>query len=91
MNKKLAIAVRAALAGSGVIAALHAVPSYAQDASVEEIMITGTRVRGVEPVGTSVLVMDRGKMACRRTSISASARTHATRPAAPATSCTAIR
>lgn len=63
MNKKLAISIRAALAGAGVATTLYALPSYAQDPQVEEITITGTRVRGVEPVGTSVLVMDRSKMA----------------------------
>lgn len=62
MKYKLAISIRTALAATGVLA-LNAQPLLAQDAGVEEIMITGTRVRGVEPVGTSVLVMDRGKMA----------------------------
>jgi iron complex outermembrane recepter protein len=63
MKTRIAIAVRAALVSSGVIAAFNALPAQAQDPAVEEIMITGTRVRGVEPVGTTVLVMDRSKMA----------------------------
>jgi iron complex outermembrane receptor protein len=63
MKKQLAMSVRAALVGSGVFGALHTLPLLAQDAPVEEITITGTRVRGVDPVGTSVLVMDRSKMA----------------------------
>jgi iron complex outermembrane receptor protein len=68
MKTRIAIGVRAALMGSGVFGALHALPllaqtARAQPAAVEEIMITGTRVRGAEPVGTAVQVIDRDKMA----------------------------
>lgn len=63
MHTRIAIAVRAALLGSGACAALFSLPLQAQPAAVEEITITGTRVRGAEPVGTSVQTIDRSQMA----------------------------
>lgn len=63
MRKAIAIGVRAALLGSGVYGALVPDMVLAQGTPAEEITVTGTRVRGSEPVGTSVMVMDRSKMA----------------------------
>lgn len=68
MRKTIAIAVRAALAGTGMLGTgvgslLLPAITLAQGAPVEEIAVTGTRLRGAEPVGTSVLVMDRNRMA----------------------------
>jgi iron complex outermembrane receptor protein len=63
MRKAIAIGVRAALLGSGVYGALVPDLVLAQGTPAEEITVTGTRVRGSEPVGTSVMVMDRSKMA----------------------------
>jgi iron complex outermembrane receptor protein len=63
MRKAIAIGVRAALLGSGVYGAMLPVAALAQEALAEEITVTGTRVRGTEPVGTAVMVMDRRKMA----------------------------
>ena len=63
MNHSIATGVRAALLGSGLLAAFTAPAVIAQTAPAEEITVTGTRVRGAEPVGTAVLVMDRAKMA----------------------------
>ena len=66
MNTRLARAVRAALISTGSIAALslgsQALAQGSQPVA-EEITVTGTRVRGAEPVGTAVLVMDRNQMA----------------------------
>ncbi|MGV3590216.1 MAG: TonB-dependent receptor, partial [Gammaproteobacteria bacterium] len=63
MKTRIATAVRAALLGGGACAALYSTSLHAQEASVEEITITGTRVRGAEPVGTSVQTIDRAGMA----------------------------
>jgi len=63
MRKAIAIGVRAALFGSGVAGTLLPALVLAQAAPVEEIAVTGTRVRGTEPVGTAVMVMDRSRMA----------------------------
>ncbi|HEY0961328.1 MAG TPA: TonB-dependent receptor [Pseudomonadales bacterium] len=63
MKTRIATAVRAALLGGGACAALCSSALHAQQASVEEITITGTRVRGAEPVGTSVQTIDRAGMA----------------------------
>lgn len=63
MKRRIAIAVRAAVLGTGALTSIQSGQLLAQDAGVEEIMITGTRVSGAEPVGTSVQVIDRGRMA----------------------------
>src|SRR5687768_12935647 len=63
MKTSIAIGVRVALLGSGAFGALHTAIVHAQDTQVDEIMITGTRVRGAEPVGTAVQVIDRANMA----------------------------
>jgi len=63
MNHSIATGVRAALLGSGLLAAFTAPAILAQNAPAEQITVTGTRVRGAEPIGTAVLVMDRAKMA----------------------------
>lgn len=63
MRKSIAIGVRAALWGSGVCSVLLPALVLAQAAPAEEITVTGTRVRGAEPVGTAVMVMDRARMA----------------------------
>ena len=63
MNVRIAIAVRTALLATGAASALHTLPVYAQNPAIEEIAVTGTRVRGAEPVGTAVQVMDRSTMA----------------------------
>lgn len=63
MNRSVAFGVRAALLGGGIMGALQAPLVLAQAQVAEEITVTGTRVRGAEPVGTSVLVLDRSKMA----------------------------
>lgn len=60
MRTSIAAAIRAALLGWG---ATLPVVALAQGAPAEEITVTGTRVRGAEPVGTAVLVVDRAKMA----------------------------
>lgn len=63
MKTRIATAVRMALFGGGACAALYSTALHAQNAGVEEITITGTRVRGAEPVGTSVQTIDRAGMA----------------------------
>jgi iron complex outermembrane receptor protein len=63
MKSRIGTAVRVALLGGGACAALNSTTVLAQDNTVEEIMITGTRVRGAEPVGTSVQTIDRSSMA----------------------------
>jgi iron complex outermembrane receptor protein len=68
MRSSIAVGVRLALLGSSLPAAFLATAflpaqALAQAAVAEEITVTGTRVRGAEPVGTSVLVIDRSRMA----------------------------
>ena len=63
MKTRLSIAIRNALLGiTGAVSAV-ATPVFAQNApNVEEVLVTGSRIRGAEIVGTSVLVIDQSAM-----------------------------
>ncbi|MFC3077441.1 TonB-dependent receptor [Phenylobacterium terrae] len=43
------------LAGAAVAALAQAAPAWAQDSAVEEVVVTGSRIRGVETVGSNVV------------------------------------
>jgi iron complex outermembrane receptor protein len=43
---------------AGVLAMLMAAPAFAQEDTSEEIVVTGTSIRGVAPVGNQVVTMD---------------------------------
>ncbi len=64
MKTRLSIAIRNSLLGLTGAASVLAIPSFAQDGAqpVEEVLVTGSRIRGTELVGTSVMVMDRQVM-----------------------------
>jgi iron complex outermembrane recepter protein len=64
MKTKLSIAIRNSLIGlTGAVGGL-AGPTFAQDGAqpLEEVQITGSRIRGTELVGSTVMVMDRQAM-----------------------------
>jgi iron complex outermembrane recepter protein len=55
----LTIALRSMLAGSGLAIAIVS-PTFAQDASddlISEVVVTGSRIRGVAPVGSAVIAI----------------------------------
>jgi len=64
MKTKLSIAIRYSLAGLTGAASGLATPVFAQNSAqaVEEVFVTGSRIRGTELIGSSVLVMDRQVM-----------------------------
>ncbi len=45
---------------SGALAAAH--PAMAADADLDQIVVTGTSIRGVAPVGANVIVLDRAQI-----------------------------
>jgi iron complex outermembrane receptor protein len=52
-------AARMLCAAVGAVATLTAAPAMAQDSTVDEIVITGTSIRGAAPVGANVIAVDR--------------------------------
>jgi iron complex outermembrane recepter protein len=64
MKTRLSRAIRYSLLGLTGAASGVAAPAFAQDGAqpVEEVLVTGSRIRGTELVGTSVMVMDRQVM-----------------------------
>ena len=52
-------AARILCAAVGAVATLTAAPAMAQDSTVDEIVITGTSIRGAAPVGANVIAVDR--------------------------------
>jgi iron complex outermembrane receptor protein len=53
--------VRRALAGAGLmmVCAAPVLAAGAEDSDITEVVVTGTRVRGAEPVGSAVIALDR--------------------------------
>lgn len=65
MKTRMSIAVRSTVVSlTGVLSSVATLPALAQAAEppVEELLITGSRIRGTEVVGSSVMVMDRQAM-----------------------------
>jgi iron complex outermembrane recepter protein len=61
----VSVGVRRALAGAGLLM-VCAAPMFAAEAAdteLSEIVVTGSRVRGAEPVGSAVIALDRAALA----------------------------